>query len=112
VQGAALDIPQLALSPPLNASAARAGDRAAEALAADLVNAIALYASKMMGAELRTVEAIPAAWFAFPGESVALRRNRPPGHHRRVPSRQVLFVPAAEIFSKSRHPQTTFLHGG
>jgi hypothetical protein len=107
----ALDIPQLALGPPLNARAARAGRLVVETLAASLVNAVPLHAPKVMAAKARPVETVAAARFALSRERVALRRGPPTGHERGAPSREVLLVSAPKIFSKS-HPQTTLLRRG
>ena len=55
VQRAMFDIAELALNPPLEAGAARAGDLAAEAVAAGVVDAIPRLAPNMVDAEPRAV---------------------------------------------------------
>ena len=87
VEHPTFDVSQLALNSPLEADAARAGELAVEAFEADPVNRVALDAPKVVGAELRAVETVTTAWFAFPRERIALWRDQPPGHERGVPSR-------------------------
>jgi hypothetical protein len=55
VQRAMLDIAQLALNPPLEADAARAGDLAAETFPAGFVDSVPRHASNMVDAEIRPV---------------------------------------------------------
>lgn len=106
VQRAMFDITQLAPDPPLEAGAARARDLAAEAVAAGVIDAIPRFAPNMVDAEIRPVETLALTRAAIAGDAVTPGRCATARHHRVEPSREVLFVPATEIFTKW-HPPTT-----
>ncbi len=78
VQRAMFDIAQLALNPPLEAGAARAGDLAAETFAAGVVDAIPRFAPNMVDAEIRPVETLALTRAAIARDAVAPRRGPPP----------------------------------
>ena len=105
------DIAQLALNPPLEAGAARAGDLAAETFAAGVVDAIPRFAPNMVDAEIRPVETLALTRAAIARDAVAPGRGPPPRPLRGEPARDVFLIPATEICAQ-RHPPITLLRRG
>jgi hypothetical protein len=108
VQRAMFYIAQLALNPPLEAGAARAGDLAAETFAAGFVDAVPRHASDMVDAEIRPVETLALTRAAIARDAVAPGRGPPPHPLRGEPARDVILIPATEIRAQ-RHPPITLL---
>ena len=107
VQRAMFDIAQLALNPPLEAGAARAGDLAAETFAAGVVDAIPRFAPNMVDAEIRAVETLALARAAIAGDAVAPGRCAPARPSCALSHRERCSSSRRPRYSTKWHPPTT-----